>query len=125
MDILPVCRGTISVDWLQSPVAASSFFAPQSERHGPSLPPAADRSIPELMNSITMSLFVAACVLAGGLVGLFLHRFLPRGHLPKDTQDVVRLGTGMLSVLASLVLGLLIATAKSSYDTVDHNLRSY
>lgn len=31
----------------------------------------------------------------------------------------------MLSVLASLVLGLLIATAKSSYDTVDHNLRNY
>jgi hypothetical protein len=89
------------------------------------LPPAADRIIPELMNSITMSLIVAACVLGGGLVGLFLHRFLPRGHLTKETQDVVRLGTGMLSVLASLVLGLLIATAKSSYDTVDHNLRSY
>jgi hypothetical protein len=31
----------------------------------------------------------------------------------------------MLSVLASLVLGLLIATAKSSYDSTDRAIRSY
>jgi hypothetical protein len=98
-----------------------------------SMPPAAACLAPdchisiirELMNSIAIGLIVAACVLTGGLIGLYLHRFLPRAHLTKETQDVVRLGTGMLSVLASLVLGLLIATAKSSYDTVDHNLRSY
>jgi hypothetical protein len=35
------------------------------------------------------------------------------------------LGTGMLSVLASLVLGLLIATAKSAYDTKDTSLRTF
>jgi hypothetical protein len=37
----------------------------------------------------------------------------------------VRLGTGMLSILATLVLGLLTATAKSSFDTTDHDLRRY
>jgi hypothetical protein len=31
----------------------------------------------------------------------------------------------MLSVLASLVLGLLIATAKTSYDSTDHAVRNY
>ncbi|HME27943.1 MAG TPA: hypothetical protein VKI44_42595 [Acetobacteraceae bacterium] len=77
------------------------------------------------MNTITTSLLVAACVFAGGLVGLSLHRVLPSHHLTKETQDVVRLGTGMLSVLASLVLGLLIATAKSSYDTTDQAVRHY
>jgi hypothetical protein len=77
------------------------------------------------MNTITVSILVAACIFAGGVAGLHLHRILPRHHLTKDTQDVIRLGIGMLSVLASLVLGLLIATAKTSYDATDHAIRTY
>jgi len=77
------------------------------------------------MSTITASLLVAACVFAGGLAGLYLHRLLPPHHQSKETQEVVRLGIGMLSVLASLVLGLLIATAKTSYDSTDHAIRSY
>jgi len=77
------------------------------------------------MNSITISLFVAACVFTGGLAGIGLHRVLPQEHLSKETQEVIRLGTGMLSVLSSLVLGLLIATAKGSYDASDNAVRRY
>lgn len=77
------------------------------------------------MSTITICLLVAACIFAGGVAGLHLHRILPRHHVTKETQDVIRLGIGMLSVLASLVLGLLIATAKSSYDATDHAIRSY
>lgn len=77
------------------------------------------------MNAIEVSLLVAACIFAGGVAGLFLHRILPEEHLTKETLDVVRLATGMVSVLASLVLGLLIATAKSSFDTTDTEMRNY
>jgi hypothetical protein len=77
------------------------------------------------MDAPVTSLLVAAVVFASSLVGLWLGRVLPEAHLSKETQDVVRLGTGMLSVLASLVLGLLIATAKSSYDATDTAIRSY
>lgn len=77
------------------------------------------------MNAITISLIVSACIFAGALLGLHLHRVLPRVDLSRETQDVVRLGTGMLSVLASLVLGLLIATAKTSFDTTNGEIRSY
>ena len=77
------------------------------------------------MNTIMTSLLVAVCIFASGLAGLYLNRLLPQHHLTKETQDVIKLGIGMLSVLASLVLGLLIATAKSSYDSTDHAIRSY
>jgi hypothetical protein len=77
------------------------------------------------MSAIAASVLVAACVFAGGLAGLYLHRLLPPDHHTKETQEVVRLGIGMLSVLASLVLGLLIATAKTSYDSADHAIRGY
>jgi hypothetical protein len=77
------------------------------------------------MNTISASLLVAACIFCGGLGGLYLHRLLPQAHLTRETLDVVKLGTGMLSVLASLVLGLLIATAKTTYDATDQALRNY
>lgn len=77
------------------------------------------------MNAAAVGLLVAACVFAGGLFGLRLHRFLPEAHLTKDTQDAVRLATSMLSVLTSLVLGLLIATAKGYSDTIDREMRGH
>jgi hypothetical protein len=77
------------------------------------------------MGTISISLLVAACILAGGVGGLYLHRVLPREHLTRETLDVIKLGTGMLSVLASLVLGLLIATAKSTHDATDLAIRNY
>jgi hypothetical protein len=77
------------------------------------------------MTPIIASLLVVACIFAGGLIGLSLHRVLRPSHLTKETQEVVRLSIGMLSVLASLVLGLLIATAKSSYDTTAGAVRNY
>jgi hypothetical protein len=77
------------------------------------------------LSSVAVSLLVSACVFAAGIVGLNLHRVLPQTHLTKETQDVIRLGTGMVSVLASLVLGLLVATAKSSFDTTDQAVRAY
>jgi hypothetical protein len=77
------------------------------------------------MNTISTSLLVAACIFFGGVVGLYLHRFLPRDHLTRESLDVIKLGTGMLSVLASLVLGLLIATTKTSHDSTDLAIRNY
>ena len=77
------------------------------------------------MYAIAISLLVTGCVFGAGLVGVLLHRRLPQSHLSRETQDVVKLGIGMLSVLASLVLGLLIATAKGSSDATDRDVRSY
>lgn len=77
------------------------------------------------MSATAIGLIVAASVFAGGVLGTQLRRLLPSEHMSKESRDVVLLGTGMLSLLASLVLGLLIATAKSSYDSEDTNMRAY
>jgi hypothetical protein len=42
---------------------------------------------------------------------------LPEEHRSTDTQDVVKLGIALVATMAALVLGLLIASAKSTYDT--------
>ncbi len=77
------------------------------------------------MDVWAVSAMVAGVVFVSGIAGFNLHRVLPEHHLSKETHDVIRLGAGMLSVLASLVLGLLIATVKTSYDSTHAALRAY
>src|SRR3954468_16116331 len=65
------------------------------------------------MNAITISGITFVCISGGALLGMFL----PGHNLSPDDKDVVRLGTGLIGTIAALVLGLLIASAKGSYDT--------
>src|SRR2546429_2211097 len=65
------------------------------------------------MNAIALACITFACISGGALLGMFL----PGHHLSTDDKDFVRLGTGLIGTIAALVLGLLIASAKSSYDT--------
>ena len=64
-----------------------------------------------------MSVIVLACVLGGMVLGMFLRNRLPKHHLSGDTKDVVKLGTGLIGTIAALVLGLLIASANSTFQT--------
>jgi hypothetical protein len=53
---------------------------------------------------------------AGALAGLVLQRLLPRHHLSPGSQDVVKLGAGVIATVTALVLGLLISSAKGTFD---------
>jgi Protein of unknown function (DUF4239) len=69
------------------------------------------------MSPLAVSAVVFACIFGVALVAMFGKRFLPEHHLSADSKDVVKLGMGTIATLAALVLGLLIATAKGTYDT--------
>src|SRR6195256_7100881 len=75
------------------------------------------------MSPISVSLIAFACIFGGTFLGMFLRKRLPGHHLSGDTKDVVRLGTGLIGTIAALVLGLLIASAKNSYDTQSTQLK--
>ncbi len=51
------------------------------------------------------------------MVGLFLQRMLPADHLRAESRDVIRLGTGLVATMAALVVGLLVGSAKSAFDS--------
>jgi hypothetical protein len=68
------------------------------------------------MSSITLSLVVLICVFGGALIGIYLHAILPEHHLGSDSKDIVKLGMGLVGTMSALVLGLLVASAKGSYD---------
>src|SRR5215471_1387175 len=69
------------------------------------------------MSALAIGSVVFVCVFGGALLGMVLRSFLPDRHLSADSKDVVRLGMGLLATMAALVLSLLIASAKGSYDT--------
>jgi hypothetical protein len=69
------------------------------------------------VNAVTIGWIVFACVFGGSLLGMLLRRGLPEHHLSSDSKDVVKLGMGLLATMSALVLSLLIASAKNSYDT--------
>jgi hypothetical protein len=68
------------------------------------------------MSSTIISLIVLACVFGGALLGIFLHAILPQHHLSSESKDIVKLGMGLVGTMSALVLGLLVASAKGSYD---------
>lgn len=69
------------------------------------------------MRPIVVSLIAFAVILGGAFVGALLRKAVPDEHLAGDAKDIVRLGAGLVGTIAALVLGLLIASAKTSYDT--------
>lgn len=75
------------------------------------------------VGSLSVSSLVFVVILTSILAGTLLRKILPEHHLSNDSKDIVRLGTGLVATLGALVLGLLIASAKSSYDTQSGHIK--
>ncbi|HTO46546.1 MAG TPA: hypothetical protein VML91_02810 [Burkholderiales bacterium] len=75
------------------------------------------------MSAFAVGAVTFVCVFSGALVGLVLRNLLPEHHLSPDSKDVVKVVTGLMATLSALVLGLLIASAKSSFDTVNEGFK--
>lgn len=75
------------------------------------------------MSALVVSAIIFLSTLGGIFLGTLLRRALPRHHLDEHVKDVVRLGVGLIATIAALVLGLLIAAAKGSFDTQTSHLR--
>ena len=68
---------------------------------------------------MVIGLISAGCIFGGALLGMWLHNVLPERHLDDASKDTVKLGAGLLATLAALVLGLLVSSAKSSFDAMN------
>ena len=68
------------------------------------------------MNTEVISLIIFGCVVGAVFIGRIVSRLLPAEHLSADTKDTVKLAMGLLATMSALLLGLLVASAKGSYD---------
>lgn len=74
------------------------------------------------MSPLAISMIAFGCIFGGMLLGMFLRGVIPKHHLSDESRDVLKLGTGMIATLAALVLGLLISSAKGSFDAMNTGL---
>lgn len=70
------------------------------------------------MSALAISLISFAFILGGTLFGFYLGHRLPAHHLSSESKDTVKAAWGMMATMSALVLGLLVASAKSSFDSV-------
>src|SRR5262245_42135200 len=69
------------------------------------------------MNTTLTALIVFGCLIGAALAGRTIRRLLPDHHLATESRDGIKLALGLVSTMSALVLGLLVSSAKSSYDT--------
>ncbi len=58
-------------------------------------------------------------ILAGTLGGFFVAKRLPEHHFTDESKDAVKMAWGIVATMSALVLGLLLSSAKGSYDFVN------
>lgn len=68
------------------------------------------------MDSIVVALFVLACTFGGAVLGMGLRAVLPEDHLGPASKEIINLGIALIGWMAAVVLGLLVASAKSAFD---------
>ena len=76
------------------------------------------------MSALAVAFITFACVFGSALAAMELRSLLPEHHLREDSKDMIRLVTGLMATLSALVLGLLIASAKSSFDTINEEFKA-
>lgn len=74
------------------------------------------------MHPITVGIVVFACTIASLSFGSLLRELLPPHHLSEESRNALKLGTGLIATLTALVLGLLVSSAKSSFDALSAGL---
>src|SRR5262245_50365607 len=74
------------------------------------------------MSSLAITGIVFACIVGGVVLGQILRAILPEKHLSAESKDLVKLSMGLIGTLTAMVLGLLVASAKSSFDAQRNGL---
>lgn len=76
------------------------------------------------MGPLGFALITLVCTFGCALLGMTIRSSLPETHRSKESQDVVRLGMGLVATMTALLLGLVTAAAKGSFDVQDNAVRT-
>jgi archaellum biogenesis protein FlaJ (TadC family) len=65
-----------------------------------------------------VGLIAFCCIFGAAVAGFLLQERLPESQRTEATQKTVQTTMSVVAILAALVLGLLIASAKTGFDTI-------
>jgi hypothetical protein len=76
------------------------------------------------MNAIAAGVITFVCTFVLAWLATVVRGALPESHTKKESQDVVRLGMGLVATMTALLLGLVTADAKDSFDLTEATVRN-
>lgn len=76
------------------------------------------------MGALGIGGIVLLFVFGAAWAGIALRERLPDHHLSSDSKDAIRLATAVVGTLSALAIAFLIASAKSSFDDAEAELRT-
>ncbi|MDE1996112.1 MAG: hypothetical protein KGI75_26675, partial [Rhizobiaceae bacterium] len=77
------------------------------------------------MREIIVAVVIFICLVAASLGTLSTYEKLHPNYRQEDTNTTVRLVANIFVVMTSLVLGLMLNSAKNTFEEIDHNVHVY
>jgi hypothetical protein len=74
------------------------------------------------MRSLIVAGITFCCVFSCALLGLLLSKRLPEHHLANDSKETVKLAASLVATMVAIVLGMLVSSAKSSFDEMSSGI---
>ena len=78
-----------------------------------------------IMRDFVIATVVFVCLVAASLISQWVYKWLPESQREEDTHQVVRSLAGLFVVMTSLVLGLMLNSAKTTFEMVDQNVHAF
>lgn len=75
------------------------------------------------MNGPAVGAVVFLCSFGGAVLGMCLGAVLPKHHLGTESREGVKVAIAMVATLAALTIGLLIGSAKISFDNKNNEFK--
>jgi hypothetical protein len=70
-----------------------------------------------MMSAVTIGGIVFMLVFGSAMLAMAIQPVVPEHHFSAESKDVVKLGTAVIATMSALVVGLLLASSKGSFDT--------
>jgi|KBSMisStandDraft_5_1062788.scaffolds.fasta_scaffold178153_1 hypothetical protein len=70
------------------------------------------------MKTILTSMIICSVLLGAVFLGMRTRRRLPPHHLNEETKATVKAAVGLIATMSALLLGLMVNSAKDTYDTL-------
>lgn len=76
------------------------------------------------MSAVVIASITFFLTFSASWMGTVIRSWLPTEHTARESQDVVRLGMGLVATMTALLLGLVTAGAKGTFDSQDQAIRA-
>src|ERR1044072_6214156 len=75
------------------------------------------------MPAVSIAIIGLLCTFGSAMLGMHLRNIIPEHHLDTESKDTLKLGAGLVATMTALLLGLMIASVKTSFDSIDGALK--